>query len=217
MKTALLIGATGFIGSHLLTELLNNNNYSEVTIIVRKNSSLTHPKLKILIGDFKTFAAMIENSPFDEIFLTLGTTKKNTPKQDEYYEIDHDYPVLAAQIAKQSGARSVFIVTAIGANVNSKLFYPRMKGEVARDIIAIDFQHTHIFEPSMITGKRPESRIIEKIFIPLFKLFNPLLAGSLTKYRGIDGKNIAKAMHNAAQQPSEKLKIYRWKEMMELL
>lgn len=217
MKKALLFGASGFIGSHLIQELLHDDAYEQVTIVVRKNLGLQHPKLRTIIGDFHSLPQLKEQLTGDEVFLTLGTTKKHTPNQEEYYQIDHDYPILAAQIAKENGAQSVFIVTAIGANPNAKLFYTRLKGKVEQDIIALNFDHTHIFEPSMITGNRAEKRVGEKFFIALFKLFSPLLIGKLNKYKGIDGKNIAKAMHRSAENQTHKVTIYQWKEMHELI
>ncbi len=116
MKKAVLFGASGFIGSFLLEELLNHSEYEQVTIIVRKPLNINHPKLKTLIGDYHALPDLKENIVADEILITLGTTLKNTPDKDEYYHVDHDYPVLASKIAKERGAKSVFIVTAVGAN-----------------------------------------------------------------------------------------------------
>jgi uncharacterized protein YbjT (DUF2867 family) len=217
MKKAFLFGASGFIGSHLLQELLNNNDYEQVTIVVRKDQNITHPKLKTLIGDFHTLPQLKEDIIADEIFIALGTTKKHTPNEKEYYQIDHDYPVLAAKTAKENGAKSVFVVSSIGANPNSTIFYTKTKGELERDLIALDFEHTHIFEPSMIVGNRKENRPSEKIFIKIFTIISPLLIGKLNKYKGIDGKDIAKAINNSAKDQTEKVKIYKWNEMNSLL
>jgi uncharacterized protein YbjT (DUF2867 family) len=150
--------------------------------------------------------------------LYLEPPKKNTPNKDEYYQIDHDYPVLAAKIAKENGVKSIFIVTAVGANANSRISYVKTKGQIERDIISLDFQHTHIFRPSMIMGTRKEKRQTEKSIIKLWSAINPILIGKyLNKYKGIDGKNIAKAMNNSAKNQFEKVKIYQWKEMNNLL
>ena len=217
MKKAILFGATGFIGSNLLEELLNNSDYEQVTVVVRKKIDKIHPKLKVIIGDFQSLTNLKNEIIADDVFITLGTTKKNTPDQKEYYQIDHDYPVLATKLAKENGAKSVFIVTAMGANPNSKIFYSRMKGEVERDILALDMDFTHIFEPSMILGNRTENRPSEKIFQGITKFINPLLGGSLSKYKGIEGKEIAIAMNKASKKQTEKAKVYQWKEMKELL
>ncbi len=218
MKKAILFGSTGFVGSYLLKELLNNSDYEQVTIVVRKRISMIHPKLKIFIANYDSLPTQKENITADEIFITLGTTQKRTPSKNEYYRIEHDYPVLAARLAKEKGAKSVFLVSAVGANAKSKITYVKSKGETERDIIALNFEHTHIFRPSVMMGSRKENRPFEKVLIKMWTVINHLLLGSvLNKYKGIDGKNIAKAMNNAAKNQSEKVKIYHWKEMNELL
>jgi uncharacterized protein YbjT (DUF2867 family) len=216
-KKAILFGASGFVGSYLLDELLNNPDYEKVIIVVRKKLDISHPKLTMLTGDYHSLPDLKTTIAADDIFIALGTTKKNTPDKDEYYQVDHDYPVLAAKIAKEKGARSVFVVTAVGPNANSRIFYIRTKGETERDILALDFEHTNFFRPSMIMGNRKEHRLLEKILIKLFSVINPIFIGALKRFRGITGKDIAKAMNNAAKNQSEKVKIYHWKEMKELL
>ena len=217
MKKAILFGSSGFVGSYLLDELLNNNNYEQVTVVVRKNLIINHPKLKTLIGDYHSLPSMKDAVIADDVFITLGTTKKNTPDQVEYYHVDHDYPVLASKFAKENGAKSVFLLTAVGANQSSGIFYVKTKGETERDIIALDYEHTNIFRPSMLMGRRKENRPMEKFFISAWSVINPLFIGKMSKNKGINGKDVARAMNNAEKNQNEKVKIYHWKEMQELL
>ena len=217
MKKAILFGSSGFVGSFLLNELLNNSDYEKVTVVVRKNLDINHPKLKTLIGDYNSLPLLKDNIIADDVFITLGTTKKNTPDQVEYYHVDHDYPVLASKIAKENGAKSVFLLTSVGANQNSGIFYVKTKGETERDIIARDYDHTHIFRPSMLMGSRKEYRPMEKAIITLWSVINPLFVGKMSKNKGITGENVAMAMNNAAKNQTEKVKIYQWKEMIDLL
>ncbi|WP_134091635.1 NAD(P)H-binding protein [Olivibacter sp. XZL3] len=218
MKKAVLFGASGFIGSHLLSNLLSSENYEVVTVVVRRKLDIHHPKLKVLIGDYQNLSALKEDIVADEVFIALGTTKNKTPQRQAYYEVDHDYPVLAAKIAQERGARAVFLVTAVGANSKAAVFYLRTKGEAERDLIALNFEHTHIFRPSMLMGNRKESRPLERFFMAIWWFIGPLLIGKgLEKYRGITGENVAKAMINAAQKQTEKIKIYHWREMHDLL
>lgn len=217
MKRALIFGSSGLVGSYLLSELLNSPDYEQVTAVVRKDLNLSHPKLRILIGDYNSLAELKEKLSADEIFIALGSTTKKTPDKQQYYQIDHDYPVLAARLAREEGATSVFLVSSVGANADSKIFYVRTKGETERDIIALGFEHTHIFRPSMIMGHRKESRTLEKTLMKLWAVLNPLLAGKLDRYRGMQAEDIAKAMKNAAAAPLQKVKIYHWKEMNNLL
>ncbi|MHC2619503.1 uncharacterized protein YbjT (DUF2867 family) [Bradyrhizobium huanghuaihaiense] len=217
MKAALLFGATGFIGSHLLRDLLDSPDYSRVIAVARKPLAVNHPKLTVLIGDLASLPVLKPQLVADEVFIALGTTRKHTPDEAEYYKIDHDYPLLAAEIAKANGARSVFLVTAVGANAASSVFYVRTKGEVERDILALDFEHTHIFRPSQILGERDEDRPRERLIIAIWNVINPLLVGPADRYRGLTGNEIAHAIARAARHQAEKVRIYHWKEMTPLL
>ncbi|MFH6986724.1 NAD(P)H-binding protein [Flavobacterium collinsii] len=217
MKKAILYGASGLVGSYILENLLNNNNYEQVIIVVRKDLNIQHPKLKTLIGDFNSLSKVIKDIQVDEVFIALGTTQKKTPDKKLYYQIDHDYPILAAKLAKENGAKAVFLVSALGANAKSSIFYTKLKGETEQGIITLDLQHTYIFRPSIILGDRKESRPMEKVFIRIFKLINPLFVGSLSKYRGIEAEDIAKAMVKSADQLDQKVKIVHWEEMTALL
>jgi uncharacterized protein YbjT (DUF2867 family) len=218
MKTAIVFGSSGFVGSHLLSELLNSSDYGQVTAVARKSLNITHPKLRTVIADFNSLAGVKSEIAADEVFIALGTTQKNSPKKADYYQVDHDYPVLAARIAREGGAKSVFLVTAVGANPNSKLFYVRTKGETERDVIALDLEHTHIFRPSMILGNRKDKRSpLEAALMKFWSGLNPLLIWKADKYKGITGEDIAKAMVKSAKDQSEKVKIYQWREMHDLL
>ena len=217
MKKAVLFGASGFVGSYLLNELLDNIDYEEVIVVVRKDLGVSHPKLRTLIGDFHSLPDLKNKIVADDVYITLGTTKKKTPKQKEYYQVDHDYPLLAAKIAQANGAKSVFLLTAIGANPQSSTFYIRTKGEVERDIRALKFDYTHIFRPSIIMGKRKENRPLEKIAIGIWSVINPLFVGKMNKYKGIAGKDIAEAMNSASKNQTERATVYHWEEMNALL
>ena len=218
MKKAIVFGSSGFVGSHLLSGLLNSPGYEQVTAVARKNPNITHPKLRVLIGDCDSLPDLKTEIAADEVFIALGTTKAKSPVEAEYYKVDHDYPVLAARIAKERGAKSVFLVTAVDANPNAKFFYVRTKGETERDVIALNFEHTNIFRPSMIVGDRNENRSpLEDVLMKFWPALNPLLAWKDGKYKGITGEDVAKAMIISAKNQAEKIKIYQWKEMHELL
>jgi uncharacterized protein YbjT (DUF2867 family) len=216
MKSAIVFGASGLVGSHLLTELLHSPDYRQVTAVVRKSLPITHPKLRTLIGDYSSLAGMKSAITADELFLALGTTNANSPDKADYYQIDHDYPVLAARLAKEGGAKSVFLVTAVGANPNSNFFYGRTKGETERDVVALNFEHTHIFRPSMIIGNRKEKRsLLDSALMRFWPTLHPLLPWKGGRYRSITGEDIARAMFRSAKQQTDKLKVYHWREMQD--
>ncbi|MEO6550510.1 MAG: oxidoreductase [Ferruginibacter sp.] len=217
MKKAILFGSSGLVGSNLLKELLDSPRYEKVSVVVRKDLGIEHPKLKILIGDYHSLLSIQADFDADDVFITLGTTKKATPDKDEYYRVDHDYPLLAAKIALEQGAKSVLVVTAVGADLNSTVFYIKTKGETERDIIALNFDHTHIFRPSMILGNREESRPLEKILSKIWPVIKPIFIGKLNRFKGIKASDIAKSMIGAAGKRSGKVNIYHWAEMNAML
>ncbi|NHA03405.1 NAD(P)H-binding protein [Mucilaginibacter sp. HC2] len=217
MKKAILYGASGLVGFNILQELLWSNDYDEVIAVVRTELPIKHYKLKVLTGDFGSFVGLVDGIKVDEVYIALGTTRKKTPDNASYYQVDHDYPVLAAKIAKENGASSVFFVSSIGANVASSFFYPKTKGQAEQDIILQNFEHTHIFRPSTIIGNRTKARPVERVLGRIWEFISPVLTGKMNKYRSIEAKQIATAMINAAKNPSEKSKIYHWHEMIQLV
>jgi len=213
MKKAILYGASGLVGSYVLEALLNNSDYKQVIIVVRKELNIRHPKLMSLTGDFSLLPDLVKDIQVDEIYIALGTTQKKTPDKKDYYRIDHDYPVCAARLAKENGAKAVMLVSSIGANAKSGVFYTRTKGETEQDIIDLDFEHTYIFRPSMILGDRKEKRTLEKNLQSIWRIINPLFIGKLNRYKGFEARRIAKAMVNAANELDDKVDILHWEEM----
>ena len=211
---AILLGASGLIGGELLKLLLADPNYSKTKIIVRKELPIISEKLEQIIADFSTIEANKNKLKADVVFSCLGSTKKKTPNLKEYYEIDHDYPVLVAKLAKDQGVKSFHIVSSLGANSSSSNFYLKMKGETEDDIEKIGFKSLHIYRPSLLTGARKEKRLLEAASEYIMKVINPLLLGSLKKYRSIPGKIVASAMHRQSiinstgnfVYPSDKIK-----------
>lgn len=211
---AILLGASGLIGGELLKLLLADPTYSKIKIIVRKELPITNKKLEQVIADFSTIEAHKEEMKADVVFSCLGSTKKKTPDLKEYYQIDHDYPLLVAKIAKDQGVESFHIVSSLGASSSSSNFYLKMKGETEDDIAKVGFKSFHIYRPSLLTGDRKEKRISENMGDLIMRVINPLLIGSFKKYRSISGKIVASAMHKQSLinsngkfvYPSDKIK-----------
>jgi len=194
-KKAIVAGATGLIGSQLLEILLAADTYDGVLILVRKKIDFTHPKLTQLVIDFDQIESHSASITGDAVFSCLGTTKKITPDRNTYYKIDHDYPLRLAKMAKANGVKQFHLVSAIGANPNSGTFYIKLKGETERDISALNFYSSFMYEPSMLTGREYETRFGEVFFEELFKIANHLLIGRWKKYRSISGVAVARAMY----------------------
>ena len=208
LNKAIIAGASGLIGGLLLDILLKAPEYNEVVILVRKELPVTHEKLKQLIVDFDRLKDYSNVITGDVIFCCLGSTRKKTPDLKEYRKIDHDYPLSLAQIAKTNEIGQYHLVSAIGANADSSNFYTKMKGETERDIKDVGLRSLYIYQPSFLTGDRKESRILERIFIPVMKIIDPLLFGKLKKYRSIPATIVARAMFKQSINNKEGVFIY---------
>ena len=193
---AVLAGASGLIGSNLLQILLDRNYYDEVVILVRQMLPVEHLKLTQIQVDFDHLEDHTNTITGHAIFCCVGSTKKKTPDLAVYRKVDHDYPLLLAQIALKNGIEQYHLVSALGANAVSSNFYTRMKGETENDIKNIGLPCLHIYRPALLTGNRSEFRLAERIFTPIMRIMDPLLIGGLKKYRSIPAKAVALAMYN---------------------
>jgi uncharacterized protein YbjT (DUF2867 family) len=199
-RTALLLGATGLVGGELLTLLLADADYRQVTVLVRRNLPRSHPKLTQRVVDFRDLAQAADAFRVDDVFCSLGTTIKKAGSQAAFREVDYAYPLESAKLAVRQGAGQYLLITALGANAKSSVFYNRVKGEVEEAIGKLPLPSLHVFRPSLLLGDRQESRTGEKIATAVMKPLGFLLAGPLKKYRGIEARTVARAMLRTAKQ-----------------
>lgn len=191
-RRALLVGATGLVGSMLLERLLDATLYNSVTVWARRPLALRGPGLKVETFDFERLAA--HKVEADHVFCCLGTTMKQARSKQAFRRVDHDYPVALAQAAAKGGARRLLVVSALGANPASRVFYNRVKGEMEADVAAAGVPRTIFFRPSLLIGPRNEPRLGERIGQIAGRVLGPLLG----KYRPIEAELVAAAMLNAA-------------------
>jgi len=208
MRKAIIAGATGLIGCELLKILLESTDYQEVISISRGEIPVQHKKLVQLIINFDELEKYAHTLKGDVLFCCLGSTRKKTPDLSVYRKVDHTYPVQLGQIAKANHIKQYHFVSAIGADANSTNFYTKMKGETEADLAHLNLPCLHIYQPSILTGDRKESRPLEKLSIAVMKVFNPLLFGSLKKYRSIPAATVARAMYNQSLKPETGLYIH---------
>ena len=204
-KTALLAGASGLTGGYLLNLLLESPEYSSVIAYVRKSSGLTHPKLKEIVVNWENLQ---EPVAAEDVFCCLGTTIKKAGSQEAFRRVDYNYPLQLAQIQLRGGSQQFLLVSAIGADAKSSVFYSRVKGELENALQSIGYKSLHIFRPSFIAGPRKESRPGERIGLAIFSLLSPLFIGPLKKYAPIQAAHIARAMLRTAQKNEQGTKLY---------
>ena len=194
MKTALLFGASGLVGNHLLNQLISNNNYSKIKLFVRSSIEISDPKIEIIQTDFNNLENHKEDIKGDDCFFCIGTTKKNSPDKNEFKRVELEVPKQIAQIAKSNSVNSFVFVSSGYADPKSSGDYLRFKGEVEEELKRLNFPKLGIMRPSFLLGDRKEKRIGEKIGIFVFKLLSPLFVGPLKKMKPIHSATVAKAM-----------------------
>ncbi len=199
-RTALLLGATGLVGSHCLELLLADDAWTRVTVIARRPSGRTHPKLAERVVDFDRLGDAADAFAADDVFCFLGTTIRQAGSQEAFRRVDHDYVVRSAELARAQGARRFLVVTALGADADSRVFYNRVKGEVERDVCAMAFEGTAVLRPSLLLGERAGRRPAEALAQKAAPLLSPLLIGPLRKYRALPGSTVARAMVRLARE-----------------
>ena len=216
MKTALLFGASGLVGSHVLSQLISINNYSKIKLFVRSSIDISDPKIEIIQTDFNNLENHRKDIKGDDCFFCIGTTKKNSPDKNEYQRIELNIPKQVAQIAKSNNIKSYFFVSSGYANSKSSGDYLKYKGLVEEEILNLGFSKTGILRPSFILGSRKEFRLGEKIGIIIFKLLNPLFVGPFRKMRSIHSETIAIAMIKLANENIDQ-KIFESDQISDLV
>ena len=206
-RSALVAGPTGLIGSTVLSQLLLNDGYERVVALARKPLNLQHAKLDQWIADDLLSALRPER--VDVVFCCLGTTIRTAGSQAAFAHVDHHLVVSLGRWAKENGVRTFCVVSAIGADAGSRIFYNRVKGEMERDLKALGLPVLHIFQPSILTGPRKEVRVGERIGIAAMKLFAPLVVGGLDRYRPMPNDLLARSMINAAEIAMSGTHTYR--------
>lgn len=193
-KTAIVLGATGVTGSALVSLLTHHNYYAKIKLFSRSLSGFTHQKIDEYLVDLQDLEKHKSSFIADEVYCCIGTTKAKTPDKETYKNIDYGIPLQAAKLCKENGINTFMVISALGADASSSVFYNKTKGQMEDDVIALQIPKTHILQPSLIAGKREEKRLGEWLAKQFFKVFQFLLIGSLKKYKPIHPETIAKAM-----------------------
>lgn len=193
MRSAIVVGATGLTGTSLIEQLCENDDYVSVIVIARRELQYKHPKLEVKIRNFDT----LEEKDIEfahELYCCLGTTIKKAGSREAFEKVDFEYPLAIASLAKKRGIPHMLVITAMGANEQSSIYYNRVKGKLEQALMELGLQRLSIIRPSLLVGQREEFRFGEKLGETVLKLTKPLLIGPLKRVRSIDVSQVAKAM-----------------------
>ena len=206
-KTAIILGATGLVGGIVLQKLIEDEAYTAIKLFSRNKIEGLPIKVKQFLGNILQLENFEKDFEADEVFCCIGTTAKKTSDKTVYKAIDYGIPVTAAKLSKRNNIPTFMVVSAMGANARSNIFYNKTKGEMERDVLLQKIINTYVLQPSIIGGNRKETRIGEKIGLFIFKIIQPLFIGKLQNYKIIEAEEIAQAMVNLANSKNSKEKI----------
>ncbi|MEJ4089695.1 NAD(P)H-binding protein [Galbibacter orientalis] len=216
-KIAIILGATGLTGSLLLKKLIKDDRYKTIKLFSRSATTISDPKIKEHIVDLLNLELSNTDFTADEVYCCIGTTKSKTPNKSTYKAIDYGIPMAAAALSKANNINTFIVISALGANPKSKLFYNRIKGKMEKDVLKINILNTYILQPSLISGKREEKRAGEWFFKQLMKALNYIMVGPLKKYQSVAPEKIATTMVYLANNnfPSGRIKNDKIKQIAE--
>lgn len=216
-RTAVIFGATGLVGRLCLDLLLADQRYVRVVAIGRREPTQSDPKLVVRRAALDAVEALDDPTlSVDDVFCCLGTTLKKAGSQEAFRRVDLDYVVNAASFAKRHSARHFLMVSAVGADARSRVFYSRVKGEAESAVAKLGIEFVSIFRPSFILGPREESRLGERLGMVVAGVLSFAMVGPFTKYRPIAAATIARAMLAAAAAPAPGVTVYEFDRMAAL-
>ncbi len=188
-RIALVVGATGLVGSWVVEKLLKTDKYNTIRVLTRKPLSIQNPRLESIIFDFENPDSNLVWG--DDVFCCLGTTMAKAGSKAAFYKVDFTYPLQIANMALANGAKRFAIITAMGADATSMVYYNRVKGEVEEALRNLGYESLLIFRPSLLLGNRAEKRLGERIGEAFMRFLKPLIP---TKYRAVEAEKVANAM-----------------------
>jgi uncharacterized protein YbjT (DUF2867 family) len=215
-KTALIIGATGLTGEQCLMELLASPEYHKIIALTRTKLQTTNSHIQNIITDFKNLESLRPQLRADHVYCCMGTTIAKAGSQAAFRHVDYEIPLQVAEIARQNGATKFILITSLGSDPSSKIFYSRVKGELENALEKLNFESLLIFRPSILLGKRKEKRPGEAIGMLAAEKLSFLFSGPLKKYRGTPVDTLAKVMVKLANQPTPKIRIIENEEIFVL-
>ena len=193
-RTALLLGASGLVGRHVFRRLVSDARWSRVVTLGRRPMPTAFDTHEHHIVHFDELATYAAHFACDDLFCVLGTTMKQAGSREAFRRVDLEIPFEAAQLAHSAGASQMLLVSALGADPGSRIFYNRTKGEAEQAISEVGFEAVQLVRPSLLAGDRRESRLGERIGLAVLKPLSPLLRGPLSALRPTEAEDVAAAL-----------------------
>jgi uncharacterized protein YbjT (DUF2867 family) len=215
-STALLLGATGLVGGHVLDLLLADPAYRRVTVLTRRPLARMDSKLDQRTADFDRLRDHEISFAVDDVYCCLGTTIAQAGSEDAFRRVDHDYVVEAARLASEHGGRRFLLVSAAGANAKSRIFYNRVKGEAEDAVLALPLEGGAILRPSLLLGERTEHRAGESMAQRIMPAMGWMFVGPLRRYRAIEASTVARAMVRLAKQRTHGVRVLESDEIQRI-
>ncbi len=204
-KTAILFGATGLTGTHVLKNLIRDERYEKIKVFTRSAPGIKSTKIQV----FETTLEDIDRHEHEikghDLFCCLGTTIKKAGSRKNFRKVDYEFVIKIAARAAGNEVPCFLVISSIGANPDSSNFYLRTKGEMERDVLEFGLNKAVILRPSMLLGKRGDFRFAEEAGKIFMRLIRPVLRGKLKKYRAIEAETVAVAMVKLANIPTTKV------------
>ncbi|MBX4271384.1 NAD-dependent epimerase/dehydratase family protein [Clostridium estertheticum] len=197
-KTALVVGATGLVGGNLVNMLLEAPEYEKVIVWVRKSTVINNKKLEEKIINFELLDTYKLEDTVNHIFCCLGTTIKKAKSKEAFKKVDLEYVVSLAMKAKKNDVSQFLVISAMGSDVKSAVFYNKVKGQMENELSNLGLRGLKIFRPSLLLGDRTEFRFGEKAAEVVSKCIPFIFNGALKKYKPVYGNTVAKAMYKVA-------------------
>ena len=213
-RVALVAGATGLVGSHVLDLLLADEAWSHVVTVGRRTSPLRHEKLEQRVVDLGALEAMADLPRADDVFCCLGTTLKQAGSQPAFRRVDHAFVLALAHAGLRAGATQFLLVSAVGADTESRVFYSRVKGETEAAVRRLPYRAVQIFRPSLLLGERRDFRFGERVATMAAPLMSLVLPGRLRRFRPIQAATVARAMVQIAREAPRGPNIFEYDPMI---
>lgn len=204
--SVLLVGATGLVGRECLRLLLADNAFGRIIVVTRRPLSpdVRSPKLETHVLDFEHLNEYDALFQVDAIICALGTTIRQAGSRTRFRTVDYEYPLLFAKLGRRQGCKHFLVVSALGANQRSRVFYNRVKGELEEALRALEYPRLTIVRPSLLLGPRAELRLGEEVAKRVTRWLGPLVPRA---FKPVEARNVATALIKTAREEGSGVRI----------